>query len=96
MITEFYTVQNEPDYLIPEGFFAGQVNGFGELIDYHRIEIVRETENVPMSRYAIAHQNWVTNYPISTPWGGSTASGTKYLALGVGGDHFYVDNEYPY
>ncbi|KXG74647.1 hypothetical protein [Thermotalea metallivorans] len=96
MITEFVIVNGGDDYLIPSGFYGPTATGFGELGQMPTIEIVREQENSSMSRWALANSNWYVNYPISTPWGGSTLSGTKYLWLGVGNNTYRVSDTLPY
>lgn len=96
MITEFVVVNGGNDYLIPSGFYGPTASGFGELGQMPTIEIVRTTEDSSRSRWAIANSHWYVNYPISTPWGGSTASGTKYLWIGVGNNTYRVSDRLPY
>jgi hypothetical protein len=96
MITEFCLVQGGDDYLIPSGFMQPYVSGFGELGQMPTIQITRANEDSTNSRWALANSNWYCNYPISTPWGGSTLSGTKYLWIGVGSDSYRVSDRLPY
>lgn len=60
------------------------------------IEIVRIEEDRYSSRWALANCNWQVNYPINTPWGGSTLSGTKYLWIAVGENTYKVSDTLPY
>ncbi|MCL2320997.1 MAG: hypothetical protein FWC47_02695 [Oscillospiraceae bacterium] len=96
MYTEFVLVNGGNDYLVPTGFYGPTASGFGELGQMPTIQIVRQTEDSSTSRWAIANSNWYVNYPISTPWGGSTVAGTKYLWIGVGSDTFKVSDSLPY
>ncbi|MGG0813045.1 hypothetical protein ABE142_10230 [Paenibacillus alvei] len=96
MVTEFVLVNGGNDYLIPSGFFEPRATGFGELGQMPSIQIVRENEDSSLSRWALANSNWYVNYPISTPWGGSSLSGTKYLWIGVGNNSFKVSDSTPY
>jgi hypothetical protein len=96
MITEFVIVDQGPDYVVPSGFFVDEVYGFGELGMYPTIDIIREEEIEAQSRYALADMYWYANYPLDTPWGGSAASGTHHLYLGVGDDAYHVSPDTPY
>lgn len=93
---EFVIINGGPDYIVPSGLHSPGVSGFGQISDPTLI-CVREREEPAISRYALAEMRWVTNIDLDTPWGGATVKGsTCYLFLGVGGDHYYVDNELPY
>lgn len=96
MYTEFVLVNGGNDYLIPGGFYGPVAYGFGSLGQMPEIEIVRQTEDSSMSRWALADSHWYVNYDISTPWGGSTVCGTKYLWIGVGNNTYEVSDRLPY
>ena len=72
------------------------VRGFGQLNGYPITQVDRPVEDTQMGRWALGSTTWVTNYSISTPWGGSTASGTYYLWLGVGNNSYRVGPSLPY
>lgn len=96
MYTEFVVVNGGSSYLIPSGFYGPEAKGFGELGQMPVIEIVRQQEVVSTSQWALANSHWFTSYSVSTPWGGSTGSGTYYLWLGVGSSQYRVSDRLPY
>ena len=96
MYTEFVLVNGGDDYIVTSGVYGPQVSGFGELGQMPTVEVVRQQEDSYFSRRAIANSHWYVNYPISTPWGGSTAAGTYYLWIGVGSNTYSVSDTLPY
>lgn len=86
---DFCIVQEGPDSLNINDFWYPYVDGFGSLDVYPFFTLVRSTEDVNLSRYAMMNMSWITNYNISTPWGGSTVGGVKYLWFAVGNNSYY-------
>lgn len=94
MYADFVISQHTADSI--KSCYWPTVRGFGQLNGYPKTTVERATEDIQRGKWALAATTWVTNYSISTPWGGSTGSGTYYLWLGVGNNKYRVGPTLPY